>query len=79
MQEVPYVADLPPRLQPVPAKPIFFDLAFHEIVEAEPEGAAEARTSGRAAASDAEGGVDAESGIGLVKGLLGSWWGGVNK
>jgi hypothetical protein len=67
-------------MQPVPTKPIFFDLAFHQIVEDDGLAVPVSPVSGhmkeglptsptQLASSAVEGG------IGMVKGLIGSWWG----
>ncbi len=74
---LPYVTDIPPRPQPIPGKPIFFDLAYHEIIEDYPIGELTGKVPKSPALS--EGSVDTNappSGAGLVQGILGGWWGG---
>ena len=80
----PWIAPIPPMVEPIPAKPIFFDLAYHQIVEDGDHPAtrlaaglrAELGVSSVGAAAAAAAGADAQQQPGLVKGLLGSWWGG---
>ena len=63
--QMPKMVNLPPAMEPVPCKPLFFDLAFNHIDFPSLDDKVESK---KAAGNDAAGGL-----TGLVKGLWSGW------
>jgi hypothetical protein len=58
----PSEADFPPKANPVPVKPVFYDLAYSHLMDKIPVDELKAR-------------VEGSTGKGLIGSLLGGWWG----